>query len=300
MRQSLAINPKLIDYRGTREMHVSEDHRVDEVQLVATDLDGTLLRNDGTISLRTQKVLKRLRAAGVVVVLVTARPPRIVRIIAKNIGATGLVICCNGAITYDLTTDAIIVHVPIPPEVACRIVSAVRLSTPRSCFAVERGLRFGCEPAYAAINPIPEQHEPFLDDALALCTIEVTKLIVRHPDIPVEDLLHRTRSIAGDTVFVTYSSASFVEVSAAGISKASALEALCDRLRIVSSQVIAFGDMPNDLPMLRWAGHGVAVANAHVDVLAAADEVTLSNNEDGVAVMLERLLVPGRNYLGLP
>ena len=89
---------------------------------------------------------------------------------------------------------------------------------------------------------------------------------------------------------MTHSGAPFVEIAAAGITKASALASLCAQLGIASSQVIAFGDMPNDLPMLQWAGHSVAVANAHPDLLAMVDEVTATNEDDGVAVVLERLL----------
>ncbi len=87
---------------------------------------------------------------------------------------------------------------------------------------------------------------------------------------------------------MTHSSNLFVEVSAAGVTKAAALEGLCARLGVGAAPVVACGDMPNDLPMLRWAGHSVAVANAHPDVLAVVDEVTLSNNKDGVARVLDR------------
>ena len=73
------------------------------------------------------------------------------------------------------------------------------------------------------------------------------------------------------------------------MSKAAALAELCAELGIEATEVVAFGDYPNDLPMLEWAGYAVAVANAHPDVLAAADEVTASNADDGVAVVLERL-----------
>ncbi|MDQ6601158.1 MAG: HAD hydrolase family protein, partial [Chloroflexota bacterium] len=131
---------------------------------------------------------------------------------------------------------------------------------------------------------------PLSGDAHALCAEAVTKLIVRHPELPLDDLLRISRVVAGEMAAVTHSGAPFVEISAAGITKASALAGLCDRLGIAPSQVIAFGDMPNDLPMLAWAGRSVAVANAHPDVLAVVDEVTTANEEDGVAVVLERLI----------
>jgi hydroxymethylpyrimidine pyrophosphatase-like HAD family hydrolase len=83
-----------------------------------------------------------------------------------------------------------------------------------------------------------------------------------------------------------------MEISASGVSKAVALSRLADELGVPADEVVAFGDMPNDVPMLGWAGHAVAVANAHPDVLAAADEITASNDDDGVAQVIERLL-PG-------
>lgn len=258
------------------------------IRLVATDLDGTLLRDDGSVSDRTRRSIARAQEAGIAVVLVTARPPRTLRPLAWQVGATGLAICCNGALVYDVATDEIVGHTPLAAAAAQRLVVALRAAAPGVCFAVERGLRFGQEPRYAALAPIAGDRTPLIDDAVALCAEDVTKLIVLHPDVPLQDLLHAARKAAGDEAIVTHSSAVFVEVSAAGVTKAAALQGLCAQIGIDAPQVVACGDMPNDLPMLEWAGHSVAVANAHPAVLAAVDEVTLSNNEDGVAGVLER------------
>jgi hydroxymethylpyrimidine pyrophosphatase-like HAD family hydrolase len=83
-----------------------------------------------------------------------------------------------------------------------------------------------------------------------------------------------------------------VEIAAAGVSKAAALAELCEELGVMPAEVVAFGDYPNDLPMLEWAGHAVAVANAHPEVLAAVTEVTASNDDDGVAVVLDPTAQP--------
>jgi len=257
-------------------------------RLVATDLDGTLLRTDGTVSERTRRSIARACEAGITVVLVTARPPRTLRPLAWQAGVTGLAICCNGAIVYDVAADEIVGHEPLAAATAQRLVAALRATAPGVCFAVERGLRFGQEPRYAALLPAAGDHTPLIADAAALCAEDVTKLIVLHPDVPLQDLLHAVRKAAGDEAIVTHSSAVFVEVSAAGVTKAAALQGLCAQLGLDAARVVACGDMPNDLPMLHWAGHGVAVANAHPAVLAAADEVTLSNDDDGVARVLAR------------
>lgn len=265
------------------------------MSLVASDLDGTLLRDDKTISERTRAALRRVQEAGIALVLVTGRPPRRMKIVAEELGLTGLAVCCNGAIVYDLAADAIFQHDTLSSDIARQLVTALREAAPGVCFAIERGLAFGHEPAYTAISQVIEQEPPLSADAETLCIEAVTKLIVRHPEIPIEELWRISLAVAGETAAVTHSGAPFVEIAAAGITKASALAGVCARHGIASSAVIAFGDMPNDLPMLAWAGRSVAVANAHPDVLAAVDEVTATNEDDGVAVVLERLLAGAIN-----
>ncbi len=103
-------------------------------------------------------------------------------------------------------------------------------------------------------------------------------------------LLPLAEAVAGDDAIVTRSGLELLEISAAGVTKGSALQRLCDGLGIAAAEVVALGDMVNDLSMLRWAGRAVAPANAHPDVLAAADEVIDGNGDDGVAAYLERLL----------
>ncbi|MFN8637236.1 MAG: Cof-type HAD-IIB family hydrolase [Chloroflexota bacterium] len=260
------------------------------MKLVASDLDGTLLLPDRTLSARTVQVLREVVAAGVVLVLVTARPPRTVRPLAEQLQAQGLAICCNGALIYDLGAQRIVRHAACEPEIVHELVTALRQARPGVQFAVEVGELYGCEPGYKAWNPVVWQAAPVFADVLELCTTPVTKLLVRHPEIHRDELLTLIQALGGARVAATHSGAPMVEVSAAGVHKAVALEWLAGSLGIAHHDVVAFGDMPNDLAMLQWAGRGVAVANAHPDVLAAADEVTLSHEADGVAETLERLL----------
>ena len=228
--------------------------------------------------------------AGITLVLVSARPPRTLRTMAEHIGASGLAICCNGALVYDLERAALVHEVPLAPALAQDLVKGQRVAVPGVCFAVEVGLRMGWEPAYAVVRPAVAQQVRWEDDALRLCTEPPAKLIACHADLPVETLLSAARAEAGERATTTHSGAPFIEMAAAGVDKAWALAALCSRAGIFPGEVIAFGDMPNDVPMLQWAGHSVAVANAHPEVVTHAREVTLSNEEDGVAVVLDRLL----------
>jgi hypothetical protein len=268
------------------------------VRLVASDLDGTLLLPDRTLSARTVRVLREIVHAGIVLVLVSARPPRTLRPLAQELQAKGLAICCNGALIYDLDGQAIVQHWPCPPEVAHDLVLRLREAAPGVSFAVELGEAYGCERGYAAWSPRVWTDADEVADVLELCHRPVTKMIVRHPTLDRDELLELIQALGGDAILATHSGAPFVEVSAGGIGKAAALAWLADSLEVDRHDVVAFGDMPNDLAMLAWAGRGIAVANAHPAVLAAADEVTLSHRDDGVAVTLERLLRERRAPLG--
>jgi Cof subfamily protein (haloacid dehalogenase superfamily) len=267
-----------------------------QCRLIALDLDGTLLRTDGTISARTRSALTAAERAGLVVMSVTARPPRRLRQVAQATGLRGLAICSNGGVIYDLTADSMIRQDRLAAETVRALIEALRCAAPGVAFAIEAGADYGCEPNYQILSEHPDDREdPRLQraDALHLCRAGVTKLIVQHRARSLAELLQVTREHAGALASVTHSGSDFVEVAAASVTKALALEQCCRELGVSPEQVIAFGDMPNDIPMLSWAGHAVAVANAHRDVLEIADEVTLSNDEDGVAVTLERFAARG-------
>jgi len=251
-------------------------------RLVALDLDGTLLRSDGSVSTRTRRALKRFTD----VVLVSARPPYSVAAVAADLGLVGHAICLNGALTYDLERESVVRHHAIPAEVAGRVVAALRESAPGVAFGFEHELRFSHEPAYVPDHPTEPET---IADALALAANPVTKLVARHGTVSLEELVEHARRICGSDAHVTTSGGPFVEIMAAGVTKALALAALAEERGFAARDVVAFGDMPTDVPMLEWAGLGVAVANAHPDALAAADRITASNDEDGVALVLESL-----------
>jgi Cof subfamily protein (haloacid dehalogenase superfamily) len=264
-------------------------------RLIATDLDGTLLRTDETISERTRQALQQVQASGATVVLVSGRPARTLRLVAQHVGVTGLAICGNGSVIYDLEHDAIVQQAIIAPELVTRLVTQFREVLPGVSFAFESGQHISMEPAYFALRLRVPKVQPILGDALEFAQQQpVAKLIALHPDLEAEALMEITRQIAGDTVSASHSGFAFVEITAPGVDKGRTLESLCTRLGVKASEVIAFGDMPNDLPMLAWAGRGVAMANAHPEVLRQAHEITLSNMEDGVAVVLERLLAENK------
>jgi Cof subfamily protein (haloacid dehalogenase superfamily) len=262
---------------------------MDGVRLVASDLDGTLLLPDETVSERTRAALAAARAAGITVVLVSGRPPRSLGPIAERIGVGGVAICANGAIVWDLDAGTMLDSTPLAAELATWLVHGLREAIPGALFAVELEGSFGREAGWSeGLAAAPA--DVLEADALELITGPVTKLLVRHPTMAFAEVAERARRVVGDDAVVTWAGLRLVEISAAGVTKAFALERLCRRLGIDAGEVVAVGDMPNDLPMLDWAGLGVAVANADQAVLAAADEVTASNLDDGVARLLERII----------
>jgi len=255
--------------------------------LVATDLDGTLIRDDGTVSGRTRAALRRAEAAGALVVLVTGRPTRVMADIVARTGVRGRAICGNGAVLYDTDTGVVSGRRCLDATTATRLARQIRALLPDACFAVESGAAFGREAGF--LTAWPDEKETVADVEELIAALPATKLLVRRAGKPMAEHLTRIAALAGADAVVTTSSLDLVEISGAGVSKAVALAELAAAAGVEPSQTVAFGDMPNDLPMLAWAGHAVAVANAHPDVLAAADEVTASNDDDGVALVLERL-----------
>jgi Cof subfamily protein (haloacid dehalogenase superfamily) len=256
---------------------------------VASDLDGTLLRSDGTVDPRSRHALAAAEAAGALVVLCTARPTRWMRPLARELGHHGVAICANGAVLWDLHTESVLESFPLQPAIAAELVASLKAAIPDCAWAVERTAGFAREQRYVSRWPVPEGTTVGVVEALI--AEPAVKLMLRHDRLLADELLQRARAAVGDLAELTHSNAGdgLLEISASGVSKASTLARLCAERGIAADDVIAFGDMPNDLAMLRWAGRAVAVANAHPDVLSMADEVTRGNDEAGVAIVLDRL-----------
>lgn len=277
-------------------------------RVVATDLDGTLLRSDGQVSDRTRQVLADLDTAGVEVVFVTARPPRWLTHLADTVGGHGRVICIGGACVLDLATGETLDTYGFADDDARAVVGGIRAALPHAALAVER-------PDGVAFDPHYPRREPALDPGLWSVPVEetlgatgpVSKILALDPAYvpppgilvdPPEEIRRAqeaffaaVRTAIGEHAQLAYSGAvGLAELMPPGVDKAAALARWCARLGVDAADVWAFGDMPNDLPMLTWAGRGIAVANAHADVLACADAVVGHHDEDGVALELATLV----------
>ncbi|MGH3655033.1 MAG: HAD family hydrolase [Micromonosporaceae bacterium] len=264
-------------------------------KLVATDLDGTLVRSDYTVSGYTAGVLRRVRDAGITLVGITGRGPRLIDLCIEHVVGAHFLVFSQGSYVMEMDHGG-------PPRVVRRtvmdgavITEAVRLieADAGPVQLVVEALDHPGAPLWADAGvrwPYPEACEVRTrGDALA---VPLLKAFVRSPELNSDELLAVARRVVPPALCgVTHSGLEFVELSPPGVNKASGLAVVADSLGIAPEQTLVFGDMPNDVPMFAWAGCGVAVANAHHELKAVADEVTQGNDEDGVARYLDRLLV---------
>lgn len=271
------------------------------VLLLASDLDGTLLRSDGTVARETKESLARARDAGLVVAFVTGRPPRWLHEVAEQTGHFGVAIGANGAVVYDLAEEVVVDTDPLSSEAVRTVTSVLREAFPEVAFGFEYGLEFGHEPEYRhdwEITPVadrqgrvmPQPQVAGLDELSGRPVLKILAKWRAAPD-PQAFMVEATRLLADAATVTRSSRGPLLEISAPGVTKATGLARLARRRGIAPAAVAAVGDMPNDLAMLEWAGRGYAVANAHPDVRAVADEVLPeTNDEHAVAALIDRLL----------
>ena len=258
--------------------------------LIATDLDGTLLRSDHTVSERTQRALAAATAAGAVHIVVTGRSAAWTRPTLDAIGYTGLAVCGQGAQVYDAGAHRQLTSVTLDRQLAQLALAKIEAETGPVFLSVSRDGLDGLilvGPGYDM--PGDGEQMAGITDPAEFWAEPITRLFIQHPTLTDDELAHAARSVAGQLVDVVMAGPGFVEVLPLGLSKATGLALAASRLGVTRERTLAFGDMPNDVPMFRWAAHGVAMANAHPSLVEAADEVTLSNDADGVAVVLELL-----------
>ncbi len=252
--------------------------------LVATDLDGTLLRSDGSLSARTRDAISAAESAGVDVVFVTARPPRWLDGLADAVGGHGVALCGNGAFVLDVARREVVESRPFTSQGLAEVLRLLRAQVPGIAVAVE------CADGMRRDEDFVDQYADEYETG-AIEGISAGKLLARAPGLEHEEFMALvTRAVDGRAELGFSGAMGLAELTPKGVTKASGLAAWCDERGIAAADVWACGDMPNDLPMLAWAGRAHAVANAHESVLSAAHEVLPTNDEDGVAVLLERLL----------
>ncbi|MGW7356439.1 HAD family hydrolase [Streptomyces sp. NPDC054802] len=260
-------------------------------RLVATDLDGTLLRTDDTVSERTRDALAAVTAAGAAHIVVTGRAVPWTRHILDDLGYDGLAVCGQGAQVYHAGEHRLLTSVTLDRQLADLALSKIEAEVGPLLLAASRDGLEGdviIGPGYR-VQEGPLPYVPMQDPA-DLWSAPLNKVYIQHPTLDDDELAKAARATVGGLVDVVMAGAGVVEVLPLGLSKATGLSLAARRLGLRASDTIAFGDMPNDIPMFGWAAHGVAMANAHDELKAVAHEITASNDDDGIAVVLEHLL----------
>jgi Cof subfamily protein (haloacid dehalogenase superfamily) len=263
--------------------------------LIACDVDGTLLGEDEKVTARTRSAVRAAVAAGAQFVLATGRPPRWIPPVVDGLGFAPMAVCANGAVIYDPATDRVLSARTLPvarlaelAEIATRVIPGAGLAVERVGASAHDSAtpQFVSSPGYEHAWLNPDNTEVSMDDLLSAPAV---KLLVRKAGARSADMAAELAKHVGIEGDITYSTNNgLVEIVPLGIDKATGIAEIAGPLGITDADIIAFGDMPNDVPMLLRAGLGVAMGNAHPDAIAAADEVTAPNTDDGVARVLER------------
>ncbi len=268
--------------------------RPDLPRLIASDLDGTFLSPDGTVSDTNAEAVRLAARHGIPMVFATGRPIRWLAPIRDLDGLHPVVVASNGAMLYDADADEIIEQVAIDPRVAGDVTSQVRGLLPDAAFAVEQGRRFGHEVAYTTWEDSGDDPAMFTADMPELLEAgPFIKLLIKSESMPSDELAAAVADPIADRLTVTHSSfgdIGLLEISAPGVSKASMLAAYCRRLGIDPEQVAAFGDMPNDLEMLTWSGRPYVMANAHPLLQRIGASAAGDNADSGVGRTIIELL----------
>ncbi|WP_328861129.1 HAD family hydrolase [Streptomyces sp. NBC_00306] len=260
-------------------------------RLIATDLDGTLLREDDTVSQRTRDALAAATAAGAAHIVVTGRAVPWTRHILDDLGYEGLAVCGQGAQVYHAGEHRLLTSVTLDRQLAGLALAKLEAEVGPLALAASRDGLDGevlVGPGYR----VQEGPLPVLayEDPAELWSAPLNKVYIQHPGLDDDALTSVARATVGGLVDVVMAGQGVVELLPLGLSKATGLSLAARRLGLKAADTIAFGDMPNDIPMFAWAAHGVAMANAHEELKSVADEVTSSNDADGIAVVLERWL----------
>lgn len=266
--------------------------------VIATDLDRTLLRSDGTTSERTRAALDLAMERGAHVIAVTARPIRWLDRLKPCFGRLPHVIASNGAVCYDLAAGVAYDPRPFEAATVAKLLDAVRAALPAARFALETAAGMVLEAEYE-LSPFDAENDGGSQQRRVVLYEELCAAVAGQPLLKIlacdrvrnsADMFAEALPAVGTLGQLTYSTnRGVVELGPPAVTKASTLAAWCTERGIAAADVVAFGDMPNDVPMLRWAGRSWAVANALDEVKAAATGVTASNDEEGVAQVIEEL-----------
>jgi len=272
---------------------ICEDRRLDHgPKMLAIDIDGTMLRTNGTLSERVLRALHEAVRGGIHVVPSTGRPEVVAKEVIEATGLNQYWVFGNGAVTRHLGRDELVRGFWIEREVVLDLMTELRSQLAGVRFAVEFGTALAYESGFEHVVPNMPTFPPTADLIAEVSAHEdvIQKVLVFDTSVDVPTLFDQVRQVSEGRILPTYSGLNFIELAAGSVSKASALGLLADDLGIQSDDVWAIGDNYNDIEMLKWAGVGYAMGNADDHIKSVADAILPTNDDDGVAVLIERLL----------
>ena len=261
--------------------------------MIATDLDGTLLRSDGSVSERTLSSIEAARRAGIEVVPATGRPRIITGDVMAQLPFLDYWVLANGSVTWHLGRQELLRGFWIEAPLAKDLLVRIRTRLPNAGFAVEFEDDVAFEAGFEAVVPIAPTADPSVD-LLDRIDRHVQKILVFDTSGTVDELFAQVSTVVGADGVASYSGLNFIELAASEVTKATGLSLLASDLGIDGREVAAFGDNHNDVAMLGWAGRSFAMDHATSDAQAAATETIGSNDDDAVADKIDQLVAETR------
>ncbi|MDY5785052.1 HAD family hydrolase [Corynebacterium sp.] len=269
-------------------------------RLIVSDIDGTFITSAGRVTPRLRDVVVRAVRAGTGFGLATGRPHRWLLPVLEQLPIAPVCVCANGAVVYDPAEDRIVRAFELEATVMAGLVETIEsvmapLGLPFG-YGVERVGESALDPEDEVFLITPAYNPDGWDSRFGIVPIDelvsvpAAKLLVRCTEMHSAEMFDLIAPLIDETsAHVTYSmDEGLIELSSPGVNKAMGVSILAAHHGVEPAEVVAFGDMPNDCEMLSWVGTGVAMGNAHPLVQQTADQVTLTNDEDGVAHVLER------------
>lgn len=312
--------PEHLAPHGAEVQRDTIGHPLARPQLIATDLDGTIIpysqTHTGYLSPRTLAAFSAAQENNIPIAFVTGRPMRWMSALAAKLGPMGPAIVSNGAIIYDMNADTVLEAHPMDQRLVTDVTNELRSLYSGAIFGAETLTGLIMEPEFI---PSKARTQARANENFYIATEEpadsvsvrssrwieadqITDRLAEHPDVvklmikvnghDPDDLLLTVRAHFGDRVQVTHSApgVSLLEISRGDVHKASTLADYAASMGIHANDVVAFGDQRNDEEMLRWAGTGYAVNSGHPELFAYANVVAPACDDDGVAEMIEHLL----------
>ncbi|AKE42142.1 HAD-family hydrolase [Corynebacterium kutscheri] len=266
---------------------------------IVSDIDGTFINSAERVDPRVRQAVINAVDAGAYFSFATGRPYRWIYPILEQLPLRPLCVSANGAVIYDSETDTVIKTYELVTETMAEVIDRARSAlagTASMAIAVERAGHSAYQDETELFIMSPDFLRTWSNQEFSIATEDefiqqpAAKMLLRCESMTASEMYKLIAPVIPEELaMVTYSmDEGLLEISAPGVSKLRGLEFLCSLYGVDANHTICFGDMPNDIEMLRWAGYGVAMGNAHPAVKAISDEVTLSNDEAGVAYVLER------------